>query len=215
MRSALAFAFLLGGLAGVSAQGPLSAPSQSGAGTGLMRIRGEVESVQPGAVALQLSRGLSLRLDLGASAPLFFATRLNPADLAAGARLRLRVKTGLQGATAAVEVMAMEEARGAPVASDAEAQGDNDILPELTMQGAFRALEKEGEDRVLVVVDRGAERRVAVTQETTFWRLRRARIEDLKPGMSLSVVMRKAANGEPVAWRAVFGETIPGANLPL
>lgn len=204
MRAALAFAYFLGGLAGAFAQGPAAAPSQSGAASDLMRIRGEVESAQPGAISLQLSRGLSLRLQLAADAPLFLAARLDPSALASGAFVRLRVKTGPQGAPAAVEVMAMEET-----------PADGALLPELTMQGAFKALEKDGEERVVAVVDRGAELRVAVTPETTFWRLRRARLEELKPGMSLSVVLRKSAEGAPVAWRAVFGETIPGANLPL
>lgn len=173
-------------------------------------------SVSAGAVSLELSRGLSLRLDLAPDAPMFFVSRIDPAELKAGARLRLRVKSGGQGSAAAtaVEAMAMEDApAGARAAAQTEAEGE--ILPELTMQGAFKAIEREGEDRTLVLVDRGADRRLALTSETTFWRLRRAGLDELKPGMSLSVVMRKKPDAAPKTHRAVFGQSIPGADLPL
>lgn len=192
-----------------------SAPATGSPGESV-RFRGLVMSVSAGAVSLELSRGLSLRLDLAPDAPMFFVSRIDPAELKVGARLRLRVKSGGQGSAAAtaVEAMAMEDApAGARAAAQTEAEGE--ILPELTMQGAFKAIERAGEDRMLAFVDRAAERRVALTSETTFWRLRRAGLEELKPGMSLSVVMRKDPGAPPKTHRAVFGQSIPGVDLPL
>jgi hypothetical protein len=191
-----------------------SAPS-AGAGD-LVRIRGRVESVSSGAVRLELSRGLWLRIDLSPDAPMFFVHRLDMKQIAPGARLRLRVKIAGQGAVAAVEVMAMEDAKSArEPASESALQAEGEVLPELTLQGRFKAQEQEGEERTLVLADRGADRRVALTSQTTYWRLRPARLEDLKPGMSLSAVMRKNAEGRVVTQRAVFGDADSSADLPL
>ena len=44
---------------------------------------------------------------------------------------------------------------------------------------------------------------------------RPAGLRDLKPGMALSVVILKDANGDALPQRAVFGAPIAGALLPL
>lgn len=172
-----------------------------------LRIRGLVASVAPGAIALQLSKGISVKVELSQRTPMFAASRIEQKDLSPGTRLLARTRTGAQGANVAVDVMAMAEPQ--PGAAEAEA------LPELTFQGALKAQEESAGERTLVLTDKGADRRVTLGPETTFWRLRQAGLDELKPGMSLSVVIIRDASGEARPQRAVFGPGIPGAQLPL
>lgn len=172
-----------------------------------LRIRGLVESVDSGSVSLQLSQGISVKVDLSESTPLFVASAMDQKELALGARLRVRTRTGAQGANIAVEVMAMSEQE----ASAAEA----DALPELTFQGSLKAQEEAADERTLVLSEKGFDRRVTLGPETTFWRLRQASLAELKPGMSLSVTMLRGPAGEARPQRAVFGASVAGAQLPL
>lgn len=172
-----------------------------------LRIRGLVESVASGTVGLQLSQGISVKVELSETTPTFMASAMGQKELATGMRLRVRTRTGAQGANIAVEVMAMSEAQ----ASAAEAGA----LPELTFQGALKAQEEVAGERTLVLTEKGFDRRVNLGPETTFWRLRQAGLNELKPGMSLSVVILRSPAGEARPQRAVFGASIAGAQLPL
>lgn len=172
-----------------------------------LRIRGLVESVDSGSVALQLSQGISVKVELSQGTPMFVASRMDQKELVLGMRLRVRTRTGAQGANLAVEVMAMTGAQAG--AAEIEA------LPELAFQGALKAQEEAAGERTLVLSEKGFDRRVNLGPETTFWRLRQAGLGELKPGMSLSVTMLRSPNGEARPQRAVFGASIAGAQLPL
>lgn len=189
--------------------GPEGAPGAAKEGPTLdaLRIRGHVMSVDSGAIALQLSQGISVKVELSQHTPMFSANRIEQKDLSLGTRLLARTRTGAQGANIAVEVMAMLQLQ--PGAAEAEA------LPELTFQGALKAQEESAGERTLVLTEKGVDRRVTIGPETTFWRLSQAGLDELKPGMSLSVVILREANGETRPQRAVFGPGIPGAQLPL
>jgi hypothetical protein len=183
------------------------APATSAATIETLRIRGLVDSVNVGSILLQLSRGVSVQVDLYADTPMFIASRMEPKDLAPGARLRVSTRTGAQGANVALEVMTMSNAQAGAAEADA--------LPELTFQGALKAQEEEGGEQTLVLADKGSDRRVNISPDTTYWRLRPAGLRDLKPGMALSVVILKDANGDSLPQRAVFGAPIAGVLLPL
>lgn len=172
-----------------------------------LRIRGLVASVESGSVALQLSQGISVKVELSQRTPMFLANSIEQKDLSLGTRLLARTRTGAQGANVAIEVMAMAEPQ--PGAAEAEA------LPELTFQGVLKTQEESAGERTLVLTEKGVDRRVTLGPETSFWRLRQAALDELKPGMSLSVVILRDAGGEPRPQRAVFGPGIAGAQLPL
>jgi len=171
-----------------------------------LRIRGEVESVDAGGVVVQMSRGISLRVDLEARTPILSASRIAITDVRPGADLRIRTRTGTGGTTVASDVLVVEATK--IPAADLE-------LSDLTVRGALKSIEKGEQGQVLVLSEKGTDRRLATSRETAFWRINRAQIGDIKPGVSLSVVIVREPSGSARPERAVFGTTPAGALLPL
>ena len=190
-----------------AAQPAAQAPQPADIEIETLRIRGLVDSVNVGSISLQLSRGVSVHVDLNADTPMFIVSRMEPRELSPGVRLRVRTSTGPQGANVAIDVIAMSGEQPGPAEVEA--------IPELTFQGALKGQEDANDEKTLVLSDKGADRRVNLAPETAFWRLRPAGLRELKPGMSLSVVIIKNGDGDPIPQRAVFGAPIAGAPLPL
>ncbi|MDB5570013.1 MAG: hypothetical protein JWN93_1196 [Hyphomicrobiales bacterium] len=171
-----------------------------------VRIRGQVETVEANSVAVLLSQGISLKIDLQDTTPIFAVTRAELKDLSAGADVRVRTRSAPQGGLVAADVLVLSGAL--PIAS-------SEALAELTMQGAYKAQDETNGEKVLVLTEKGGDRRVAVAQETTYWRLRPAALNEIKPGMALSVLIVKEADGKAQTMRAVFGSPATGTLLPL
>lgn len=169
----------------------------------MVRIRGQVESADATGARVQLSKGISIRVDIDADTPVFSAVRIALGDLPAGAQVGVR-------ATAAP--VAGENG----IAADVLALGPSapSELAGLNVRGAYKALDKSGEKPVLVVTERNADRRFTLTNETTYWRLQPAQLKDLKAGELISVLIVRDRSGHARAQRAVFGSS-PGGMLPL
>ncbi|MFN3892788.1 MAG: hypothetical protein ACK4MV_20515 [Beijerinckiaceae bacterium] len=169
-----------------------------------IRIRGLVESADAAGVTVQLSKGLSVRVDIAGNTPVYSVARIAISDLQSGAALgvRTRAAQGVGENTRALEVLSLEAAPA-------------EQFPGMNVNGAFKSIDKSGENTVLIVSEKGADRRLTVTPETSIWRLRSAALKDVKPGVSISVLVARDATGEAGARRAVFGSPPPGTMLPL
>jgi len=171
-----------------------------------LRIRGQVESVDAGGVVVQMSTGISLRVDLDAETPILSAARIKIADVKRGADLRIRTRTATGGTTVASDVLVVE----AP-----KVPGPDLELSGLSLRGELKGIEKSEDGQVLVLSEKGGDRRLPLSRETSFWRIDRAQIGDIKSGVSLSVVIVREPGGSAKPERAVFGTTPAGALLPL
>ncbi|MDP2358978.1 MAG: hypothetical protein Q8M31_23370 [Beijerinckiaceae bacterium] len=176
------------------------APDESEA----VRIRGLVETADANGVVVQLSQGITIRVDILSQAPVYAAARLALTDIKVGESVGVRTRAPQTAgeAVAATEVIVMP---------------DEDTLSPIGMSvtGAFKSLDKDGERAILVVTDGSAERRVTLTNETSVWRLRRASVSDVKPGVSISVLVGRNDAGVAETQRIVFGSPPAGAILPL
>lgn len=169
-----------------------------------LRVRGLVDSVDQNGVVVQLSKGITLRVDLGSDVPVYSAARIKREEVKSGENLgvRTRAALGTGEAIAAGEVLI--------------SPGTSDFRPgDMNVVGAFRSIDQSGERPLLVLAEKGAERRVALTDETTFWRLASARLKEVKAGMSISILLTRLPDAPAKAERAVFGSPPPGAMLPL
>lgn len=170
-----------------------------------LRIRGIVDVADDKGVMVQLSKGISIRVNIEPGTPVFSATRISASDLKKGANIGVRTRNPAVAGenTAAVEVVALE-----PAAAER--------LTELSVKGALKTMDKSGENQVLVVTESGgADRRLAIGKETTFWRIQPAALKDVKPGVLVSVLIVRDSSGDASAQRAVFGSAPPGGMLPL
>ena len=169
-----------------------------------LRIRGLIDSVDENGVVVQLSQGITLRVDLDSGVPVYSAARIKRGDVKAGENIGVRTRTalGTGESTAAGEVLV------SPSATDFR-PGDMNLV------GAFRSIDTSGERPLLALGEEGAERRVALTDETTFWRLTSASLKEVKVGVSISILLTRLADAPAKAERAVFGSTTPGSMLPL
>lgn len=216
-RATFAAALLLGGAALAQGQPapspqppapkPAPAPSTQKPAqdeTEALRIRGLVETADENGVTVQLSKGISIRVDIGADTPVYVVNRIQASDLQDGAALSVRTRAAqaVGENTSALEVLAV--ALTPPVE-----------FPGMNVNGKFKAMEKADDKSVLVVSERSGDRRLSVSNETSFWRLQSAALKDVKPGVSISVLVGPGAGGGAGARRAVFGSTPPGAALPL
>lgn len=170
-----------------------------------LRIRGIVAAADEKGVMVELSKGISIRVNIEPGTPVYSATRIAASDLKKGANVGVRTRNPAVAGenTAAVEVVALE-----PAAAEK--------LTELSVKGAVKTMDKSGENQVLVITEAGgADRRLAIGKETTFWRIQPAALKDVTPGVLVSVVIMRDASGDASAQRAVFGSPPPGAMLPL
>lgn len=174
-----------------------------------LRIRGAVERVEGATLSVQLSQGLSVRVETQPETYVMEATRIERGALKSGGDLRIRTRAGAQGAVIATEVMTIE------ASAEDKAPAANDTLSDISIQGGFKGLEEKTGDQILVVTEKGADRRVTLSKETSYWRLRPARVADIKPGMTLSVVIIREPGQSARAQRLVFGTSVTGAALPL
>jgi hypothetical protein len=170
----------------------------------VVRIRGNVDSVDERGVVVQLSQGINIRVDLQSDTPIFAAQRIRREDLKAGDNIVVRTRA----AQATGEPAVASEVLSSPQDS-AFPRGDTSVV------GAFRAIDASGERPLLTVADKDAERRIPLTNETAFWRLRAAKIADVRAGMSMSVLITRDASNPARVERAMFGSPAPGTMLPL
>ncbi len=169
-----------------------------------VRIRGIVESVDERGVLVQLSQGINIRVDLQSDLPIFAAARIRREDLKAGDNVVVRTRAA--------------QTTGEPAAaSEVLASPQDSALPrgETNVVGAFRAIDASGERPLLVVFDKTAERRIPLTSETSFWRLKPASLADVRAGMSMSILITREDSRPARAERAMFGSPPPGTMLPL
>lgn len=176
-----------------------------------LRIRGVVERADDTGVVVELSKGLSIRVDLPADVRAMQVRRLAADQVQAGVAVRARTRVGAASAGSpalmlAVDVLTLE---GDPSFADAI---DADELP---ARGALKSLERTGEGTVLTLVEKAAERRLQSTLETTFWRLQAASAKDIRPGQQLSVLIVRGGDGRARVERVVFGAVPAGTPLPL
>lgn len=169
-----------------------------------VRIRGLVEKVDATGVVVQLSQGISIRVDVDSKAPVYAATRLALNDLKPGDSVGVRTRAAATAGdtVTAIEVILMPD-EGAP------------SLTDMNMSGAFKALDKAGDAPLLTVADGSAERKAAVTNETSVWRLRRASIADVKAGVTISILVGRDGAGVAQTQRILFGAPPAGSMLPL
>lgn len=168
-----------------------------------LRIRGIVERADDGGVVVQLSKGIVIRVDIGSDAAVYAASRIAIDDLQGGEKLSVRTRASQ---TAGETTSALEVLAGTTPPPASPAMGAN---------GALKSVDREEERSVLVITEGGADRRLTVMPETTFWRLKPAALGDVKAGMSISVLITREASGSASARRAVFASAPPGAMLPL
>jgi len=179
-----------------------------------LRIRGLVERVDEGGAVVQLSQGLSIRVDLPAGANVMQAIRIPLEELKPGLELRVRTRAGASSAaaagappaTTAADVLVLGLEPGRAEAIDAS---------EMSARGVLKAIDRTAEGVVLVLTDKGTDRRLQATSETTYWRVHGAALRDIRPGLLLSVLIVRAPDGAPRTQRAVFGLAPAGASLPL
>lgn len=169
-----------------------------------VRIRGLVETVDATGVIVQLSQGITIRVDVDSTAPVFAATRLALSDLKLGDSVGVRTRAAATAGdtVTATEVILMPD-EGAP------------SLTGMNMSGAFKALDKAGDAPLLTVTEGSAERKAAVTNETSVWRLRRASITDVKAGVTISILVGRDGAGVAQTQRILFGSPPAGSMLPL
>lgn len=169
-----------------------------------VRIRGLVESVDERGVVVQLSQGINIRVDLQSDVPIFAAQRIRRDDLKAGDNIVVRTRAAQATGEPAVasEVLASPQDSAFP-------KGDSSVV------GAFRTINASGERPLLTISDKDAERRIPLTNETSFWRLRPANIADVRAGMSMSILITREDSKPARVERAMFGSPAPGAMLPL
>ncbi len=169
-----------------------------------VRIRGLVEAVDERGVLVQLSQGINIRVDLQSDVPIFAAARIRREDLKAGDSVVVRTRAAQASGEPAVasEVLASPQDSALP-------RGDTNVV------GEFRAIDASGERPLLVVFDKTAERRVPLTSETSFWRLKPASLADVRAEMSMSILITREGSAPARAERAMFGSPPPGTMLPL
>ena len=169
-----------------------------------MRIRGLVETANATGVVVKLSQGISIRVDIEAQAPVFVAARLALADVKVGDNVGVRTRAALASGenVTATEIITLPEA---------EALGSMGM----SISGSFKSFDKTPERPVLTLTEGAAERKVTVTNETTFWSLRPASVADLKPGVSISILVGRNPGGSAHTQRIVFGTPPAGSMLPL
>lgn len=186
-----------------SAQGAPKPPADNSGENAALRIRGIVEQADEGGVVVQLSKGINIRADIGSEAACFSATRIAIADLQQGEHLAIRARAAQAAGdtTSALEVLS--------VSTD---QSPQFAAPGVT--GVLKAIERT-DNTVLVVTEGGADRRLSVTKETSFWRLKPAALKDVKPGMSISVLITRDASGATASRRVVFASGQEGVAPPL
>jgi hypothetical protein len=170
----------------------------------MLRIRGQVESVDETGARVQLSKGISIRVDIAPDTPVFSVNRISMSELAAGSQIGIRITASpISGENSvAADVLAL----GGFVPGE---------LTGLNVRGVFKSLEKSGDKPALVVTDRGADRRFTLTKETAVWRLQPGRLRDIKAGEMISVLIVRDPSGQARAQRAVFGASPSGGQLPL
>ena len=169
-----------------------------------VRIRGLVETTDTNGVVVQLSQGISIRVDISSQAPVYAAARLAITDIKVGDSVGVRTLSANTAGdpVAATEVIVMpDEGTLSPIG--------------MSVTGAFKSLDKDGDRRVLVVTDGSSERKVTVTNETSVWRLRRASVSEVKPGVSISILVGRNDAGVAETQRIVFGSPPAGTILPL
>ncbi len=169
-----------------------------------VRIRGLVETTDTNGVVVQLSQGISIRVDISSQAPVYAAARLAITDIKVGDSVGVRTLSANTAgdAVAATEVIVMpDEGTLSPIG--------------MSVTGAFKSLDKDGDRRVLIVTDGSSERKVTVTNETSVWRLRRASVSEVKPGVSISILVGRNDAGVAETQRIVFGSPPAGTILPL
>lgn len=180
-----------------------------------LRIRGRVERVDESGAVVQLSQGLSIRIDLPPGANIMLAIRISVGDLKPGLDLRVRTRAGASSAagaggappaTTAADVLALGLEPGRADAIDAS---------EIGARGVLKAIDRTPEGVVLVLTDKGTDRRLQTTSETTYWRMQSAAARDIRPGLLLSALIVRGPDGAPRTQRAVFGSAPAGASLPL
>jgi hypothetical protein len=170
-----------------------------------LRIRGLVEKVDAEGVVVQLSQGIAIRVAIRPQTPVYAATRIGVGDLREGAGVSIRT----------------ESAPGAgetPLAAEVLMQPDGQP-PRFVIGGAsgvLKSIDRSQERPILVIaLQDGAERRLATAKETTVWRLHLAALENVTPGVSISVLVRRDESGDAHAQHALFGNPPPGSMLPL
>lgn len=179
-------------------------PAEKADDNDTLRIRGQIESVDAAGVSVQLSKGLSIRVDIAPETPVFSAMRISQGDLAAGADVGVRTLAPSTAGENSVAADVLSFAMPAPAG-----------IGSFGVRGAYKSIDKSGEKPLLVVSEGGADRRFVLTSETTFWRVQQAHLKDVKPGGSISVVIVREPSGHAHAQRVVFGPAPTGVALPL
>lgn len=174
-----------------------------------MRIRGSIQRVDGQTLVVDLSKGLSVRVEIQDSTPILVASHMDLAKMPIGADLRIRTRSGTQGATVATEVMMLKgKIEALP--------GEDNVLSDISVEGALMSVETDEGEKVIMVSEKGGgKRRIEVGKETAFWRLEVASIDKIKPGMAMSVMIVREPNQPARASRVVVGKALTGAALPL
>ncbi len=179
-------------------------PAEKADDNDTLRIRGQIETVDAAGVSVQLSKGLSIRVDIAPETPVFSAMRISQGDLAAGADVGVRTLAPSTAGENSVAADVLSFAMPAPAG-----------IGGFGVRGAYKSVDKSGEKPLLVVSEAGADRRLVLTNETAFWRVQTAQLADVKPGGSISVVIVREPSGHAHAQRVVFGAAPTGVALPL
>jgi hypothetical protein len=169
-----------------------------------VRIRGLVEKVDEQGVVVQLSQGITLRVNIWPQAPVYSASRMELAQLQSGADVSIRTRAAQAAGEnqLAAEVLSIASMKAAP-------------FPGAYVNGVIKLIDRSEKRPVLVVAEGKSVRRLTVTDETTFWRLQIGALADVKPAMSISVLISQDKAGGGSAQRVVFGSPPPGSMLPL
>ena len=155
-------------------------------------------------VVVQISQGISLRVDIGPDAPVYSAAQMKLANLKGGAQASVRTRAPQAAGEnqLAAEVISNASTVIAP-------------LPGANVNGVIKLIDMTEKQPVIVIIEGASVRRLTVTDETSFWRLQLSALNNVKVGDSISVLVSRDKSGAASAQRVVFGSPPPGAMLPL
>ena len=168
----------------------------------LVRIRGNVESLQGNALKVKARSGESMTVQLADNATVMGITKASAADVATGKFIGTTTVGERDGALVALEVhIFLENMRGT-----GEGHRDWDLGPTSKMTNANVAnIVKASNDHEMTVQYKGGEKKVLITSETAVVAYSVSDKSELKPGAPVFINAERKPDGTLAAPRVNVG----------
>ena len=188
--------YLAGFLLTVISIGALAQPSP------VVRIRGNVESLEGNALKVKARSGESMTVQLADNAVIMGITKASAADVATGKFIGTTTVGERDGALVALEIHIFpENMRGT-----GEGHRDWDLRPNSKMTNANVAdVKAMGADRVMTVSYKGGEKKVLITSDTVVVGYTPTDRGQLKPGAPVFINAERKADGSLATPRVNVG----------